>query len=203
MIVAEVGIAAATLLATNVDNVLAVSALFMDDCFQGRNVAVGFLLATVAVTGVSMAGAALAATLPQHLKYAWLLGLVPLTIGMGKLWKSTPSLSSDQRGSLWPAGTGLHSVANESREEYTQGSQVLMAAGITLSCSVDNLAVYTAFFAQQQRNLALDATVFVLLGAAFCVLGHRIAAIEPLRRYGALLSSLLLIGVAMWIFAGV
>jgi cadmium resistance protein CadD (predicted permease) len=71
MIVAELAVAVAALLATNVDNLLAVSALFMDTCFQARNVAAGFLLATAAVVALSLAGAGLAATIPQHLKYAY------------------------------------------------------------------------------------------------------------------------------------
>ncbi len=191
MIVAELGVAAVTFLATNTDNVAAVSALFMDECFEGRNVAVGFLLGTAIVTALSIAAAALAGTIPRHLRYGWLLGFVPLAIAMGRLCKLHASVVA-----------GGRSVTDGAGMEHTQSWQVLLAAGITLSCSVDNFAVYTAFFAQQPRYVAVDAAVFLLLGGALCAIGHRMAEFRLLRRYGTAMSSLLLICVAMWIFAG-
>src|SRR5579872_963793 len=77
--------ALAAFLATNADNLVAVSALCVSERCRPGMLAAGFFLGTFAILLFSAAAASWAITFPVWVGHSGLLGLVPLAIGLRKL----------------------------------------------------------------------------------------------------------------------
>ena len=189
--------ALAAFLATNADNLVAISALCVGRRFRPVMIASGFFLGTFSILLVSATAARWAITFPVRVSYSWLLGLVPLAIGVFKLWEFLASRSTDVR---------MSSAAQMSRPLLPMAvqdnavSQLLISAGLTISCSVDNLAVYTPMFIRDPHAVPLYAISFALLSAALYGVARTISNAGLWRRPGQLVSALLMLLVAAWLF---
>jgi cadmium resistance protein CadD (predicted permease) len=189
--------ALAAFLATNADNLVAVSALCVSQRCRPGMIAGGFFLGTLSILLLSATAARWAITFPVWASHSWLLGLVPLAIGVRKLWAF---LASGGAG-VWRASTPQMpgSLATTAMQDNVV-AQLLISAGLTISCSADNLAVYTPMFIRDPRDVPLYAVSFALLSAVLYAVARTISNAGFWRRPGQLVSALLMILVAAWLF---
>ena len=135
--------------------------------------------------GASLAAAAGLATVPLH--WLWLLGLVPLGLGLGKLAAAIHAHRAGQQAS--PAAvTGLTGVI-----------------GLTIANGGDNLSAYIPVFrASSAGEIAVIIVVFtagvgVVCLASFLIAAHR-AVIEVVQRWGQWVVPVVFILIGFYIF---
>lgn len=157
---------AAVFAATDVDDLVLLSALFADPRFRARSVVAGQFLGILALTGASALAAALALAAPAE--WVALLGLVPLALGVRVLF------AGDADGD-----------DGETPPEIGPRGQALAVAGVTIANGGDNLAIHIPLFAANPDAVPALALLFLamtglLSAAAFAlvrnpVMGARIA----------------------------
>lgn len=126
--------------------------------------------------------------------YPALLGVIPLALGLHKLWglRRTGDTGDDDGGA----------------EVATRGirSQVLTIAGVTIANGGDNLGVYIPLFAREPSVVPLYAIVFAAMTAVWCLAAHRLVTNRlvgaQIRRYGQAALPIVLIALGLWILAG-
>ena len=190
--------ALAAFLATNADNLVAVAALCVSERCRPGMIAAGFFVGTFSILLLSAAAASWAITFPVWVNHSWLLGLVPLAIGLRKLWEYLASGSAGAR--MGAAAPRMPRPLSTTTVQDNVVGQLLMSAGLTISCSVDNLAVYTPMFIRDPHDVPLYAICFALLSAALYGIARSISNAGLWRRPGQLVSALLMILVAAWLF---
>ena len=170
--------------ATNVDDLFVLTAFFAEPSARARLVVLGQYLGIAVLTMASMACALAVLAIPT----AWvgLLGLLPVAIGVKKLYEAR------RRGEA-PAPP-LRAA----------GTAALSVAAVTVANGGDNLVIYISLFASQSRSSwLLLAAVFAVLTGLWCVVGlslvrHR--TLGPLlRRRGLRVLPWLLIGLGVYI----
>jgi len=166
--------AAALFAGTNVDDMVVLAVLSGSSRATGRprrwEIWAGQYLGIAVLVAVSMAAGRGLTLIPDN--WIWLLGLVPLGLGIGKL---AAALRTRRRGGEHPpaaAPGGLSGVA-----------------GLTIANGGDNLAAYTPVFATiTAAAAAITIAVFAVGVAVWCLIGswlvshHR--ATEVLERWG-------------------
>lgn len=163
-------IACAAFVATNIDGLLVLIALFADPNIAARDVVVGESLGmALIVLGSYCAAVGLVAIAGAWIKY---LGLVPIAIGVVRLLL----LLRFQRGDTEPASR-------------PRTGNILIVTAIVLGNGGDNLATYISLFANLPRlRILVCVIVFGALTALWCALGHflvgRSAAGKQVRRWG-------------------
>ena len=156
---------------TNLDDLFILLGFFSDPKFRPRQVALGQLLGIATLYAVSVAASLLAAVI--SLAYIGFLGLLPIAIGLKKIWGLRRLEDSD---------------GSESSEQHGRWN-VLTVAAVTISDGGDNLSIYIPVFATRSHaEVAAIGAVFVVmtlgwLGAAFWLTSHRTLG-APIRRYG-------------------
>lgn len=188
--------ALAAFLATNADNLVAVSALCVSERRRPGMIAGGFFLGTFSILLLSAAAARWAITFPVWVSHSWLLGLVPLAIGLRKLWE----FLAEGGGVFRSATPQVSRPLSTAGIQHNVVSQLLISAGLTISCSVDNLAVYTPMFIRDPHDVPLYALSFALLSAVLYGIARTLSNARLWRRPGQLVSALLMILVAAWLF---
>jgi cadmium resistance protein CadD (predicted permease) len=188
--------ALAAFLATNADNLVAVAALCVSERCRPAMIAGGFFLGTFSILLLSAAAATWAITFPVWVNHSWLLGLVPLTIGLRKLWE----FLADGGGAFSSATPQVSRPLSAATIQDNVALQLLISAGLTISCSFDNLAVYTPMFIRDPHDVPLYALSFALLSAVLYEIARTISNAGLWRRPGQLVSAVLMILVAAWLF---
>jgi cadmium resistance protein CadD (predicted permease) len=117
-------------------------------------------------------------------EYLRWLGLLPILIGLGMLFRRASAESAVGRG---------ESVAS--------------ITAVTVANGADNIGVYVPLFAVAgQQAIAIYGVVFAIMIALWCLgarwLVHHPAAGAPLRRWGPRLVPWVLIALGLWILAG-
>lgn len=194
---APIAVGLALFATTNVDDIFLLSAFFADRHLHARNVVLGQFLGIGLLTAVS-AGAAIASlVIPEG--WTGFLGLVPLVLGIQKLWQlragaDTQSSNGEARG-------------HEERLERRTHSQVLAVAGVTVANGGDNLAVYIPVFASDLQAISTYAIVFGVMTGVWCAVGYKLVNNAVLghhiRRYGHILLPVVLIAIGAWILRDV
>jgi cadmium resistance protein CadD (predicted permease) len=192
------GMAVVVFASTNVDDVFLLAAFFADPHLRGRSVVLGQFLGIGALVAASAAAAWASLAVPDG--YPALLGIVPLALGVHKLW----ALRTSGRDA---ATSDADLQVAESHAERRMHSQVLAVAGVTVANGGDNLGVYIPLFAREPSLIPLFAAVFAAMTALWCLLGYRLvqnrAIGASLRRFGHVLLPLVLIVLGLWILSGV
>lgn len=179
--------------ATNVDDILLLAALF-GGALLARAVVVGQFIGVAVLTAVSVGAAYAAAAVPGP----WIrwLGLLPMVLGLWlllRLWRSRGRDDDDD-------------LAAERGFESKLHSQVLGVAAITIANGGDNLGVYIPLFAKDVAILPLYIGVFTVLTALWCWLGYALVK-HPvggavMARWGHLLLPAVLIAIGAHILWG-
>ena len=181
--------AAVLFAATNVDDVVVLTVLSISSRATGRprpwHIWAGQYAGFAVLIGLSLAAAVGLALVPLH--WLWLLGLVPLGLGLGKLAAAIRTHRAGQQPS--PAAvTGLTGVV-----------------GLTIANGGDNLSAYIPVFrASSAGEIAVIIVVFtagvgVVCLASFLIAAHR-AVIEVVQRWGQWVVPVVFILIGFYIF---
>ena len=120
--------------------------------YKKENVVIGQFIGTFLLTAVSLVGVYLGMVMSE--KYANLLGVLPLLIGVKELigYIRNPNASEE----------------NEIKEQET-GFQFLNVTMVTLANGADNVGVYTPLFANLHPNyVVVYALVFLAMTGVMC-----------------------------------
>ena len=175
--------------ATNADDVVVLTVLSISSRASGQprrwHIWAGQYAGFAVLIAVSLAAAAGLALVPLH--WLWLLGLLPLGLGLGKLAAAIRAHRSAQRAS--PAAvTGLTGVI-----------------GLTIVNGGDNLSVYIPVFrTSSAAEIAVIVAVFLVGVALYCqasilFAGHR-AVIQAVQRWGEWIVPVVFILIGFYIF---
>jgi cadmium resistance protein CadD (predicted permease) len=179
------GLALLLFVATNIDDVFILLALFSDPSFRPAEVVAGQLLGMAVLLALSVAGALLAVVIAPG--YVGLLGIVPLAFGILQLIRKHEDVSG------MPAPAAARSAL-----------RVLAVSAITIANGADNIGVYIPMFATANRlQLAVYAVTMLASTAALCWLAHalihhpRLGA--PIRRFAESATPFILIALGVYI----
>jgi cadmium resistance protein CadD (predicted permease) len=181
--------AAALFAATNADDIVVLTLLSISSRASGQprrwHIWAGQYAGFAILIAVSLAAAAGLTLVPLH--WLWLLGLVPLGLGLGKLAAAIRAHRFGQRAS--PAAvTGLTGVI-----------------GLTIVNGGDNLSVYIPVFrTSSAAEIAVIIAVFLAGVGLYClasirVAGHR-AVIQAVQRWGEWIVPVVFILIGFYIF---
>ena len=180
------GLGSALFVATNIDDIFLLLALFADPRVRARQIVAGQLFGMTLLVVASVAGSALAVALAS--KYVSLLGLAPLGIGIAQLVRRREKPDAEAPN-LRGAG------------------KILAVASITVANGGDNLAIYVPVYASHSHaeQFVLSATFLTLTGV-WCWLGHALVHHPtlgaPIRRYAAPATPYVLVALGLYILSG-
>jgi cadmium resistance protein CadD (predicted permease) len=191
---ADVGIAAAAFVATNVDNTVVTAALVAGAPLdRARRIAAGQVVGFLAVVCIAVAAAAVLFEFSPAA--VGLLGFVPLAIGVRGLLGllNRPDPAEERTRSRW---------RRRRSTDRAVGRSLTATALVTIAAGGDNLAVYIPLFRQGgASNLSAMALVFVAgevgVTAAILAAGRHPRARVVMTGLGAVAVPLLLCGVGV------
>jgi cadmium resistance protein CadD (predicted permease) len=187
-----IGVGAVVFASTNVDDIVLLSLFFADPELRPRDIVAGQLLGIGALVAASAAAGALGSVVPEGV--VALLGLVPLALGLRKLWelRATDADAADA------------DAADEI--ERRPGVRALAVAAVTVANGGDNLGVYIPLFAREPAHVPGYAAVFGAMTLLWCLAGYALVR-NPVfgprvRRFGRVVMPLVLVALGLWILAG-
>lgn len=189
---AAIPLGTAAFVATNIDDIFLLTALFAARHLRTRAVVLG----QFAGIAVLVLGSVIAARLALAISPQWLalLGLAPLWLGLMQLrarWRGeTENDDADlQRG--------------EQAAERRWHSQIAAVAAITVANGSDNLGVYIPLFAHTPAAIPIYVAVFAVLTGLWCWLGHALVTHRVIgshiQRVGHALLPFVLIALGLFI----
>jgi cadmium resistance protein CadD (predicted permease) len=166
---------------TNIDDLIVLIGFFADRRIRTRDIVAGQYAGLTVLFLISAAASLLSLVIPGV--YLGLLGIFPIVIGIRKL-------------------SGLRH--DGSKSENSSPGSVAGVALVTIANGGDNIGVYMpAFVVHSASQIGVIAMVFIALTALWCMLAHWMVNHPglgaPLRRYGHILSPLVLIGLGILI----
>lgn len=170
--------------ATNIDDLFVLVGFFADPAFRARQVVLGQYLGIAALIAASLAGAL--ATLMVPPAYIGLLGVLPIAIGIRKLWRA------------WRAPGGRDEESHPAAGVH----KILAVAMVTIASGGDNIGVSVPMFAHRPAlQQAVIVAVFAAMTALWCcgahyLVNHR-ALGAPIRRHGHRLLPWILIAIGL------
>ncbi len=184
---ADLSTAAAVFVATDIDDLVLLTAFFADARLRRGAIVAGQFLGIAALIAVSVAAAFAALAVPPH--WPALLGVVPLALGLWKLPALWRGPDADDESEM----TGAATRGRAAR------SQVLAVAAVTIANGGDNLGVYIPLFARDPTVLPLYVLAFAAMTAVWCVAGYVFvrhpAGAALMRRWGHALLPVVLIAL--------
>jgi cadmium resistance protein CadD (predicted permease) len=181
--------AAVLFAATNIDDIVVLTVLGISSRASGQprpwHIWAGQYAGFAVLIGASLAAAAGLTLVPLH--WLWLLGLVPLGLGLGKLAVAVRAHRAGRQAS--PAAvTGLTGVI-----------------GLTIANGGDNLSVYIPVFrTSTAAEIAVIVTVFLAAVGLYCLASIRFAGrravIQAVQRWGEWTVPVVFILIGFYIF---
>jgi cadmium resistance protein CadD (predicted permease) len=185
-VVTLTGMAIVAFASTNVDDAFVLVAFITNRDFRVGDVVLGQYGGMAAMYSLSVVAALISVTIPPQ--SLGLLGLIPIAIGIKKaLWRS-PSKTEVLRRTT---RAGAH-------------RRILAVAAVTVANGGDNIAAYTALFANLDRSaLPLVGLVFAGMTGIWCIAAlwltnHRALGV-PIQHYANRLVPFVLIGLGVLI----
>lgn len=184
------GLAVIVFASTNIDDIVVLLLFFTDRSLRPRDVIVGQYLGVGALVAVSIIGATIAMLIPED--WIGLLGIVPIVIGVGKLWDVKRRAEQDSLSSM-----GCHSRPGAP-------SGILSVSAVTAANGGDNIGIYVPLFATSTlSNIIVFVIVFVIMLAVWCGIAHWLvhqsAAGVHIQRYGHRILPFILIVLGLYI----
>lgn len=196
---AALGVAAVVFASTNLDDVFLLAAFFANPQLRPGSIVLGQFLGIGALVAASAALACASLAVPAG--YPALLGVVPLALGLHKLWGLRASGNTD-------AEDDDEADENENGDEPASPrnrGQALTVAAVTIANGGDNLGVYIPLFASDVGMVPFYAGVFAVLTAVWCLAGYLLVQnrlIGPqVRRLGHVALPFVLVALGLWILA--
>jgi cadmium resistance transport/sequestration family protein len=186
----------AAFIATNLDDLVILTLLFsqVNATFRRRHIVTGQYLGFSALVLVSLFGFLGGLVLPRH--WIGLLGLVPIAIGMSRLFNKD--------------GEDSDSIEEENRHSNSSviasflSPQTYGVAAITFANGSDNIGIYLPLFAKSDlASLGIILAVFFVLVGVWCYMTYQLTR-QPLlaqflTRYGNHFVPFVLIGLGVFI----
>jgi len=175
---------------TNIDDIFLTMAFFADPRLSRPAVVVGKFVGIGALALGSLAAAALSVVVPPE--WIALLGVVPLGLGVHRLWASWRRTEATEE-----TGDGIE------KAPASFLAQVGSVAGVTAANGGDNISVYVPVFAQDLKVVPLYLACFAVLTVVWCVAGyllvsHRLVA-GTMQRLAKVLLPYILIALGLFI----
>lgn len=168
------GVAIATFVSTNIDDIFVLLGFFADPKFRLRQIVIGQYLGIGALYGFSAIASLLVLVIPAA--YIGLLGLAPIYFGLRRLWEN------------WN-GIETRDDAEDHQKASAGHGNIVAVALVTIANGGDNISIYTPLFATRSAYEILTigcifaALTAVWLGAAHSLVNHpKLGA--PIRRHG-------------------
>jgi len=168
------GVAIATFVSTNIDDIFVLLGFFADPKFRLNQIVIGQYLGIGALYGFSAVASLLVLVIPAA--YIGLLGLAPIYFGLKRLWE------------IWN-GIETGDDAEDHRKASAGHGNIAAVALVTIANGGDNISIYTPLFATRSayETLIIGCIFAVLtaawLGAAHSLVNHpKFGA--PIRRHG-------------------
>ncbi|HZH26377.1 MAG TPA: cadmium resistance transporter [Azospirillaceae bacterium] len=163
------GAGALAIAATDVDDLLLLTAFFANPRWRPGAVVAGQMLGILVLVVAGLAAARLLLVFPAP--WVGLLGFVPIVIGVREL------VEDDEEDGVSESVQGAPSV-----------HPALAVAAVTIANGADNIGVYVPLFTAQGPSASVAlAAVFLALAGAWCWLAWRIAThpriAAPVRRW--------------------
>ncbi len=181
---------------TDIDDLVLLAAFFGARHLRPRAIVMGQFAGIAVLTAVSALAAWAAIAIPSG--WISLLGLLPLGLGLFKLWELRRQSTDDDET--------LEAMQAERRLEGRLHSQILGVAAVTVANGADNLSVYIPMFAANFEALPLFVLVFAVMTAIWCALGYALArnpaGAAVMNRWGHILLPLVLIALGLHILWG-
>lgn len=184
--------------ATNVDDIAVLMLLFsqVNTTFRRYHVVAGQYLGFSALVAASLLGFFGGMVLPHH--WLGLLGLIPIGMGLGRLFDRTDDQSDEDVVVNW---------TDDSKSSHwlkVIGPQSLSVAAITIANGSDNVGIYTPLFARSSiTELVITIGVFLSLVAVWCYIADRLTRqaqiADWLSQKGQSIVPLVLIGLGVYI----
>jgi cadmium resistance protein CadD (predicted permease) len=147
----HIGLAVATFVITNIDDLLILSVYFAAPTYRGRNIVVGQFFGIITIIFISLSGVVLGNFLSD--RWISLLGILPIIVGVKEL---------------------LSDEGEESEDVSVKASkfQFLNVALVTIANGGDNIGVYIPLFASlpDSSYVSLYVISFLFLTGVLCYL---------------------------------
>lgn len=199
LFVSDLGIGILAFTSTNLDDLFLLAAFFADRRLHRLSIVIGQYLGIGALVLASTLAALLARTIPDG--WIALLGLVPLLLGLSKLWALRVSAANIERN-----GDARCIQEQEHTTERRLRWSVLSVAGVTVANGGDNVAVYIPLFATAFDAITTYALTFALMTGVWCVIGYWLVNNyilgSAIRRYGHIILPVVLIALGIYILSG-
>ncbi|PST64832.1 quaternary ammonium transporter [Rhizobium sp. SEMIA4064] len=185
----NLGIAIVLFASTNVDDIFILLGFFADRKFRARQIVLGQYLGIATLCGVSAVASLISLVVPAA--YIGLLGLVPIFLGLKKLWALRQGREEEDDP--------------EDHEKASIGhGNIIAVAAVTIANGGDNISIYTPLFATRTIDeIAIIAIVFALMTALWLAAAHFLVNHPtigaPIRRYGHLIVPFVLMGLGILI----
>jgi cadmium resistance protein CadD (predicted permease) len=188
-------IAIAAFASTNVDDLFLLASLFVDTEFQTISVVVGQILGMSFLVVISVLAALFTFAIPSG--WIYLLGLVPLLLGINRLWKL---FSRRPETGLTPR-IGPDFVGKEQLRFRWVRSELALVTLLTMANGGDNLSVYIPLFSVQRAFIPYYAFVFGVMTGLWCLFGYYLTCHSlfgnRVKRYGRFIIPFVLIGIGL------
>lgn len=185
-----ISIAIVLFVTTNIDDIFILLGFFSDPKFKPRQVILGQYVGITTLYGVSVVGSLIALVISPA--YVGLLGLVPVFLGLKKIWelRNSAAVEEDELDN--------HSVTTNGH------SNLIAVAAVTVANGADNISIYVPLFATKSGyDIALIGVIFaamtlVWLISANWLVNHRSIG-APIRRYGHKVLPFILVALGFFI----
>lgn len=171
-----IGIAVILFASTNIDDVFVLLGFFSDTRFKLHQVIIGQYVGITVLYSVSVVGSIVALVLSPA--YVGLLGLVPIFLGIKKLWELRKGAESTDE-----------ELENHTAASSVGSGNIVAVMAVTVANGADNISIYTPLFATRSGyDIALIGVVFAIMTmmwimAAYWLTNHRSIG-APIRKYG-------------------
>lgn len=190
-----VAIAIAAFISTNLDDLFLLASLFADAEFRTTSVVLGQFVGMSFLLVVSVLAALWTITIPAG--WICLLGVVPLLLGINRLWK----LFKKKPGTGSTNGNRPDFVAKEQFWFRRARPETALVTLLTIANGGDNLSVYIPLFSIQRAFIPLYALVFGVMTALWCLLGYYFTSHHffgsKVKKYGRVVIPFILIGIGL------
>lgn len=183
---ATIALALTLFISTNIDDIFVILSFFADPKFHPLQIALGQYLGLGTLVVVSILASLISLILPPG--YIGLLGVVPIGIGLNKLF------------SLWRSD-------EEAEEGHKSGvGNIFVVIAVTVANGADNIGVYVPVFATRtSTEISIIVLVFIVMVAMWLLLAHALVNHPvfgvPIRRYGHVIVPFALIAIGLMVLA--